>query len=129
MGPKHLGLVCTSLSALFIDNGDSDDWHSLISLKLFLGLPIDWTQLEAEAEKPVDSIRAFWFLRQTAGWRMEVSRSPRCSSSRALTGLSFTSEKACCGGAGFAHLTVSPPRAHFPHPFHEPLPRPSQCLA
>lgn len=58
MGPKHLELVCTSLSALFI-NGDSDDLHSLISLKLFLGLPIDWTQLEAEAEKPTDIIRAF----------------------------------------------------------------------
>lgn len=56
MGPKHSGLVCTSLSALFIDDGDSDDLHSLISLELFLGLPTDWTQLEAEAEKPIDIV-------------------------------------------------------------------------
>lgn len=59
MGPKHLGLVCTSLSALFIDNGESDDLYSWIALELFLGLPIDWTQLKAEAEKPIDIIHAF----------------------------------------------------------------------
>lgn len=77
MGPRHWGGGggYTSLSALFADNGDIYDLHSLISCKLFLRLPIGWTQVEAEAEGPIDDIHAVQLLgRQQAGkeWRADL---------------------------------------------------------
>lgn len=119
MGPRHLGLVCTGLSALFIDDGDIDHLPSLISLKLFLGLPTDWTPLEAGTEKPVGVIHAFRLLEQIQvgrGGKVDLchfSSSTKCMS-HALHSLgSHLHQKIIHvgGWAGLTHLTMSPLRA------------------
>lgn len=132
-----MGLVCTGLSALFIDDGDIDHLPSLISLKFFLGLPTDWTPLEAGTEKPVGVIHAFRLLGQIASWKRGESRSlPLFLQHKvyvpciALTRLSFTSENYTCGWVGWPHTPDhEPPKSMHCPPSHGHLPQPSQVPA
>lgn len=79
MGPRHLGPICTNLSAVFMDNGDIDDLHSLTSLQTLLGAPLrpSWKQ---QVEEPIDVIHAVQ-LWGRAGWERIESGPPHYSCS------------------------------------------------